>query len=394
MNDNLWIGTYADKKAEKVLINSGIFCSHDINVQRKLMEGLEENGYLFDSINMYVDLPKQRKLKRIFFNIDSRHIGVIDQAIPFVNIRHINRIEKTIRLIKAVKAWCEESQGKNVVMYSVTSYFLLAGLYLKRKYGVNTIVIIPDLPEYMRNSKNFIYRLLKRIDRVIIDYSLKRLDSMIFFSEHMRERLPVENKPYYVVEGVLNIDEEKYMDLVESRYKNDDKIVMLTGHLDLEEGIEDLLEAFSCIDGDEYKLWISGTGSGEQIIKQYCEKDKRITYYGYIDSYEEFLNTQRKAKVFVVMVRPTNPKSPYYFPSKIMEYMATGGIVACHKLKCIPSEYNNYLNYFEEGNISNTIKRLLDLDKSVVKEEGIKRIVFLKEKNSKNTAKKIIRLMK
>lgn len=63
------------------------------------------------------------------------------------------------------------------------------------------IVIVPDLPEFMSNNQSKLYRMLKKLDRHIIDYCLKRVDGLVLCSGHMREKLPVKDKPFAVMES-------------------------------------------------------------------------------------------------------------------------------------------------------------------------------------------------
>ena len=393
MNRNLWIGSYADKTTESEMIKGGAFVSSSVNLQRKLLQGLESDGFIFDSIAVYPALPKVAKGKRIEFSVEPRSAMAEDIIIPFVNFPIIHRFEKIIGLKREIKNWMRRTNGDNIVIYSLASYLLLGGVFAKKKYKKNVIVIVPDLPEYMSNNKSLLYKLLKKIDRKIINYCLKRLDSMVLFSEHMKERLPIQSKRFRVMEGVLSINDCKYLQQVNNRFNNDEKVIMLTGNLDIEDGVLELLKAFSGIDGAGYSLWITGTGNAHSIINQYTRKDPRIKYFGYIESYEEFLSIQCRAKVFALMVEPSHPKSSFYFPSKIMEYLVTGGIVLCNKLNCIPDEYDKYLHYFDKNNKTETIKKLLDIGRDEVKAEALDRICFLHEKTPDKQAKKIIDLL-
>lgn len=397
-NNCLLIGAIGDSKTVADLNGKGCNVSSGYNMQLKILDGLEKLGYYFDTITGHISPPNRLKNFIVNYNSQNRNTKVTDLSVSYINLPIFDRIMKRYKIGKAVKCWIRDKENAYILIYSLSSIFLLGGLDAKKKKrNCKMIIIVPDLPEYMSNKQDKLYRMLKKVDRYIIDYCLKKMDGFVLFSEQMREKLPMENKPFVVMEGIIqDVNREKYMEKIEKRANNFSKIIMLSGALDYEEGIATLLEAFSKINNSEYKLWLTGSGNAIDLISKYADADKRITYFGYIASYEAFSELQQKASVFVLMVPPTHPKAAYYFPSKIMEYLATGGIVACYKLPCIPDEYDQYLEYFE-GQADQVSKKLIELcevDMSIYKKKAEERYEFLGQKNSQEQMRKVEHLLK
>lgn len=397
-NEYLFIGAIADAEVERLLNSKGCKISTGNNVQHKMLEGLEKLGYYSDTITGHMTPKLARDTIIVDYNSENRSENVTDVSVSFLNLPLLDKLIKKVKIGKVAKYWIKRKKNPKIFVYSLTSGFLLAALQAKRKNSnCKIVVIVPDLPEFMSNNQSKLYRMLKKLDRHIINYCLKRVDGLVLFSERMREKLPVKDKPFVVMEGIiLDVNREEYMKKVEKRANDFSKTIMLSGALDCEEGILTLLEAFSKIEDTEYKLWLTGTGNAVDLINRYADADKRITYFGYIASYSEFLELQQKASVFVLMVPPTHPKAAYYFPSKLMEYLATGGIVACYKLPCIPDEYDEYLQYFS-GDAEQIGRQLTDLcktDPEVYREMAIKRYEFIKQKNSVGQMKKVEELVK
>lgn len=396
-NEYLFIGAIADAEIVQLLNSKGCKVSTGYNVQRKMIEGLEKLGHYSDTITGHISPPLARDTLIVDYKSKNRNENVTDVSVSFLNLPLIDKLIKKVKIGIAAKHWIKRKKNPKIFVYSLTSSFLLGALQAKRKNtNCKIVTIVPDLPEFMSNSNNKIYRLLKGIDGRILDRCLKKVDALVLFSEYMREKLPVQDKPFVVVEGIIqDVNHEEYMNKIEKRANNLSKTIMLTGALDYEEGILTLLEAFSKIEDREYKLWLTGTGNAVDLINKYADADKRIAYFGYIASYDEFLELQQKASVFVLMVPPTHPKAAYYFPSKLMEYLATGGIVACYKLPCIPDEYDEYLQYFS-GDAEQIGRQLTDLcktDPEVYREMAIKRYEFIKQKNSVGQMKKVEKLV-
>ena len=78
-----------------------------------------------------------------------------------------------------------------------------------------------------------------------------------------------------------------------------------------------------------------------------------------------------------------------------MEYLVTGGVVACYKLPCIPDEYDEYLQYFS-GDTEQIGKQLIDLcemDSEAYWEMAVRRYEFIEQKNSVGQMKKVEKLV-
>lgn len=392
-NEYLFIGAIADAEIVRLLNSKGCNVSTGYNVQRKMIEGLEKLGHYSDTITGHISPAIAVDTLIVDYKAENRNEYVTDIYVSFLNLPIVDKLIKKIKISKAAKSWIMGKKSPKIFVYSLTSSFLIGALAAKKKStNCKIIAIVPDLPEFMSNNNNKLYRLLKKIDRCIIDKCLKNVDAFVLFSDRMKEKINVDDRPYAVVEGIIrDIDKEKYFQIIEKRANDHKKIIMLSGNLDYEEGIQTLLEAFAKIEDSECRLWLTGEGNAVRLIQKYGEKDNRITYFGYIDSYNDFLELQQQAYVFVLMVSPKHQKSAYYFPSKLMEYLTTGGIVACYKLACIPDEYDQYLEYFYDDveEIGRQLMRLCNMESEAYKKKAIKQYEFIKGKSSEEQMKKV-----
>ena len=391
-NTHLFIGAIADSKTVRILNSQGCNVSTGYNVQRKMLDGLEELGVYSDTISAHVSPPNKRGNLIVNYVSENRNPHVTDVYVSFINFPVLDRIIKAIKVAKLAVEWSAEKEEAYICVYSLTSIFLLGALAAKRKNPkIHIVSIVPDLPEYMSNNQGKLYKLLKKIDRCIIDRCMDKVDGFVLFAEPMKDRLSIGEKPYTVFEGIVkDIGREAYLERVDQRAKNPQKIIMLSGNLDEEDGVCDLLHAFSKIPNSDYKLWMTGSGNAIETIKKFEKEDSRIQYWGYVDSYEKFLEMQQNAFLFVAMVPTKHPKSPYFFPSKIMEYLVTGGIIACHRLACIPKEYDDYLEYMDDDieSISRKLVELCEMDVEVYRKKAIERYQFIEQKTPKMQMKK------
>ena len=201
----------------------------------------------------------------------------------------------------------------------------------RRCPDLKAAVIVTDLPNQWGLAS---YRkgLMKKIE-----YAMGRekihlcsvFDGFVLLTEPMREVLPVGEKPFTVIEGLIlekELPEEK---------RQTENAVLYTGTLNRELGIAELLRAFEQM--PEVQLWLCS-----------AEKHPNIRYFGFV-SQEEALSLQGRAATLI------NPRSPeglytrYSFPSKTLEYLRSGRPTLCYALEGIPEEYGQYLIYGRSG---------------------------------------------
>jgi glycosyltransferase involved in cell wall biosynthesis len=402
MEKYLWIGAVGDKDYLTELVKLGCKQSTAYNVQDKLIQGIEKQNISIDTLSGHV-VPPYPKYKKI--TVSSRKWKRTNNSsnidVSFLNLPFINLYSKGRSLKKEALKWVKShiNNEKTIIVYSLHSPFLIA-VCAAKKYDnkIKVVGIVPDLPEYMNSKQSKLRAFLKKIDRSIINKCIKQFDGFVLFAEAMKDRLPISDKPYTVMEGILNIDYTDYVEKIKMKNFNSSKtVIMITGALSKEDGIELLLDAFSKINDKDYELWITGTGSGEKLIYNYCEKDHRIKFYGYLDSYEDFINLQKQANIFVAMVPPTNPKSKYFFPSKIMEYLVTGSPVIAFKLESIPREYNQHMYFFENTDtqsIANKIIEVSNISSETKREMAYQRYDLLNAKTKETQGEKILKFIK
>jgi glycosyltransferase involved in cell wall biosynthesis len=139
---------------------------------------------------------------------------------------------------------------------------------------------------------------------------------------------------------------------------------------------------------------ICGFGEAEKAILE--SQDKRIVYLGKVDR-KQALALQQRATVLVNPRQNTEEFTKYSFPSKTMEYLASGVPVVAYKLDGIPDEYDPYLNYVPDNSVealAGTIQKIINMSAEDRKEIGRRGQKFvLEEKNAQKQTKRILDLI-
>lgn len=373
------------------------FISHGSNVdiaahtfQRALLDGMKQHDIKIDVISTpYVSCYPKAKLLHINGGISNK--GIIIHSVPFTNIVGIKHLSKFLNIRKKLRQILTNNEDCRIVIYGIHSPFLLSLLGLKRDYKYKTCLIVPDLPEYMSEKKNILYIIAKSLDRIFINYGLKKIDSYALFSSLMTERLDI-CKPYTVLEGIY-----KNNDSCTQIPKSKHKVVLYSGNLDTRYGIMTLIDAFTTISDNDFRLWICGNGNSVSNILECTKKDPRIKYWGVLPR-EEVLKMQREATILVNPRRSSEAYTRYSFPSKTMEYLASGTPTIMAHLASIPPEYDPYIHYLEDESVEGLRKKIIEVA-SMTQEElksfGLKaREFILTKKNNYNQANKLISLLR
>ena len=133
------------------------------------------------------------------------------------------------------------------------------------------------------------------------------------------------------------------------------------------------------------------------IIKDYSKKDYRIQYLGLL-SRSEVISWQKKATVLVNPRHANEEYTRYSFPSKTIEYLASGTPIVMFRLGCMTEEYDSYIFYADSDTIEGLRDKLIEIcnmPKDDLKKFGERaRNFILTKKTPKAQCQKILNLMK
>lgn len=361
--------------------------------QNALVSGLD-NWFPEMRIITGIRVDNFPKVKKIYFKPEyfSHKNGEKkdDIFIGIVNLPLIKRVALFFDIRRNIKRMLKRDEQNVVIMYSMPSNQLLAVATL-RKYLHRTCLVVPDLPEFMSNKGGILRRIGKAIDRKIVDWSVKRIDTFALLSSHMPERLPIDGKKWVQMEGL-------YHDVFEvvAVEKEVHKVILYTGAMGERYGINDLIKAFLMIDDPDYRLWIRGNGASNDEIRDMEAKDKRIKYIPPMPK-KDLIELLQKATVLVNPVPRGQEFTRFFFPSKTMEYLASGTPVVMYHLDCMPKEYDEHIFYVTEESVKGLRDKLVEvceMDRKELKEKGEKAREFvLTKKNAIVQTKKIVELL-
>lgn len=272
-----------------------------------------------------------------------------------------------------------------VIVDGLNRVTALAGLLAAKVRGIPCIGIVTDLPDMLGESG---------LARKMANYTISKCSGYVLLTQAMNDRLNPEGKPYVILEGHADIAMgAKEPDLGK---KKQPRICLYAGGVSRQYGLENLTEGFRRADLPNARLHIYGPGDYVEELRKIAEEDPRVFYGGMLLS-SEVVDREMEATL-LVNPRPTNEEFvKYSFPSKTMEYMASGTPVLTTVLPGMPREYHPYVYLMEDETaegIGKALKAVLSQSDEVLFQKGNQaRRFILENKNNVIQGKKILDLL-
>lgn len=320
---------------------------------------------------------------------------LIIKYINLVNLLGIKTFIIMVTVFFETFKFCIKNKEKEsaILLGCLSFYTSFPSMIVSNIFKVKVFVMIPDIPKYAINyskTKNIIRSYLSKLSQELNKLVESKFDGYIFLTKYMDELLNSNKKPYIVMEGFVNKD---HLNQPEITFKEEKKIVMYAGTLHEKFGAKKLVEAFKLINIDDCELWIYGEGDYLKKIQEECVTSSNIKYKG-TKNKEEILKLERVVTL-LVNPRPSDEDfTKYSFPSKTVEYMASGTPLLTSKLPGIPEEYFQYVYTFESEEVDKMAKKIVEIisfPEDTLNHFGLKAKEFiLQNKNYTVQAKKII----
>lgn len=275
--------------------------------------------------------------------------------VSFNNIWGLRNFSRASSLKKAVRPFIEaEDPEKLILVYCTHTPFLEAAVYAKKQDPrIRICLYVPDLPNYMNLSANRsrFYDVAKAYDIAVMTKLMRDVDTFVLLTEQMKEALPVGDKPYRVIEGIITVDELERSRASSGRKQPHDTVdVVYTGKLNERFGVKNLVDAFCMIEDPTYRLVLCGRGDCEDHIREKSRSDSRIRYLGQVTA-DEARRRTGDADVLVNPRQNNEEYTKYSFPSKNIEYLLSGNLVVAYKLDGMPEDYRQFITLVKDNTL-------------------------------------------
>ena len=389
--------------AEKVATLQKMQMAEKISPAQKynglMIEGLKENGLNITAVSA---IPTNRTdSKKTKYKREVEKVSDVEFIyLPFINFPYLRQKTLHKNAKKEIKKLIKHFNNDCVIICDILNQSIsTAALKVGKKYNVPVLGIVTDVPGHRAGAKqkelNFIKRCISNYAQKKNIKNMVKYDAYLFLTEAMNDVVNKYSRPYIVIEGQSDAKmADRENALVD---KTIPKVLLYAGSIHKEYGIKRLTQAFLNSNVSGWELHIYGNGNYDKELRQIAEENETIKFFGVVSN-DEIVDKEIEASL-LVNPRPTDADFvKYSFPSKTMEYMASGTPLLTTKLPGMPKEYNDYVYLFEGESIEDMLDKLCEvLSFSAEEMHGkgtLAKKFILEEKNNVIQAKKLIEFIK
>lgn len=283
------------------------------------------------------------------------------------------------------RTYCTAKKDSVVVVDVLNRTAAFFAMLAARARGCRCLGIVTDLPDMLGGGKFY---------KAMANFTIRHCTDYVLLTELMNDYLNKSHKPYVVLEGHADVSMRNRVPSMEK--KGNQRICMYAGGVTRQYGVHNLIEAFRSIDVPNAVLHIYGPGDCVEMAKAAAAEDPRIFYGGMLLN-SEIVEKEMEATL-LVNPRPTFEEFvKYSFPSKTMEYMASGTPVLTTVLPGMPREYYPYVYFIEdqtpEGVARALEQTLANSDEELFQKGTAAREFVLDQRNNVVQAHKIIDML-
>ena len=391
------MGLFPEEYQEEILKDSLSGVQNAANkLQWAILEGLNHVEDMQTSVlNSLFIGSYPHKYKRAFipsfpFRVEGHERGM---NVGFLNLPGIKYVSKYRGLKKKLDQWVkrDSDEEKIIIAYAMTSPVVELLRYIKHKYpSVICILFVPDLPEYMDvTNKSLLYSIVKKRHISHLRRNIREIDGYVFLTDYMKEWFDGD-VCYTVIEGIYKAS----LDSSET-HADKEQVILYAGTLNEQYGVLDLVDAFLKTKEEGWTLELIGDGPLLSTLQQMAADHPGLVIRGLMPN-GEVLKRQKQASVLVNPRRGEQTFTKYSFPSKTIEYLASGTPMVGYRLPGIPNEYFEYMYEAspDKDGLANCLKRVMSLSEQQRNEFGLSAKHFIQtEKNAAKQCEKITELI-
>ena len=319
--------------------------------------------------------------------------GVKYKYIPFVNISVLKHLCLFLYAFVYVFFWGFKHRREKAIVCDVLSISVCMGALLASKInGVRSIGVVTDIYGLMvGNAKaSWIVKFATYLNQCYIS----SFDRYVLLTSQMNELVNPKKKPHIVMEALCDLSMANAN--VQNEEKSSPRTVIYAGGIHERYGLKMLAEAFVKANISDALLVYYGSGPYVEEFKKLCAEHPNLEYRGVAPN-EEIVAEELKATL-LVNPRPTTEEfTKYSFPSKNMEYMASGTPLLTTKLPGMPEDYYPHVYCFEAESVqgyADALRKVLSQPADILYAKGVQAKKFvLQNKNYAAQAQRVLGLL-
>lgn len=357
---------------------------------RLLLEGFANENFCYVETLSTIPVSPEIHKKRFWYLKSDRKNGVIYNYIPIINFPVLKNSIVFVYSFFKLLFWKfpENKSSDKIIICDVLSFSVSTAAQLAFKLrGISVTGLFTDIPGINVRRESVFKKIFNHFRLMLLNH----YDGYILLTRQMNGLVNRRKKPFIIMEGLADSTMAKVENTINNKFNN--KVIIYAGGLYERYGIKKLVEAFIKLNDNDIELNLYGEGPLIPFIKEIAKTDVRIQYKGVVPN--SVVVKDQIAATLLVNPRPSMEEfSKYSFPSKNIEYMASGTPLATTLLPGMPTEYLPYIYLFRDESVNGiylTLQELLEKSQKELNEFGLRAKEFILEnKNNIAQAKKIM----
>lgn len=333
---------------------------------RLLVSGLSKNGV---NISTLTSPPvNKRYSKKIFISLSAEvEDGIEYNYIPILQLPILKHFVVFFYTFFYVLRWSRKEKGRKVVICDALAVSTsLGALFASKISSITCAAVVTDIWGLMVSAKSKLSVVPSRLN----SWYVKKFDKYILLTYQMNEKVNPRGKPHIVMEALC--DNQMAEIKLDGIKKAQPRTLLYAGGIHERYGLKMLAEAFIRANIPNAKLVYYGSGPYVEDFINLCAQYENLEYRGVAPN-SEIVAEELSATLLINPRFSTEEFAKYSFPSKNMEYMASGTPLLTTKLPGMPDEYYPYIYMFENESIegyAETIRRIMELPESDLAQLG------------------------
>lgn len=286
--------------------------------------------------------------------------GVEGRKLPFVNTLVLKHASRFVACASVGTSALREWRPDVLLVHGVHSPFLFYARICRRLFGLPVAVILTDPPGVVLPTDSPLARRLKGLDISLVRMALSGFDGVVALTESLASHF-APGVAHLVMEGIVEVvpppaPEPQRVTTTRAIY---------AGGLSAAYGVGRLVDAVRALNRDDVTLSCFGRGELEDWITRVAEADQRIDPPRLV-SREQLLAEYAQSDL-LVQPRPVDQDFVRFsFPSKLLEYLASGIPVLSTRLPGIPADYEDHVHWADDDStegLQAALARVLSIPK-------------------------------
>jgi glycosyltransferase involved in cell wall biosynthesis len=323
--------------------------------QLNLLKGLSDAGM---AIEVLTQRPQQLfpRGSGIWYREGSVELspGLCARLVPFLNLPVLRPLTVGLWIVRAVYRLARTARPNPVVIctYNLTEPPGLFTLIAARLARVKAVAFMCDVhvPGTLIEDT-----WARRLDFALQRWLMPRFDGLIVVTDRIAQDF-APSLPYLRVEG--GVSSAMLVSGRRSPKREEVFTMVAAGSLHEGNGIAEILAAMRLLRDPRYRLQIAGVGPFEPAVRKAAAEDPRIEYHGLLP-FDAVQDLYASADILLNIRVTKKVDTAYFFPSKTMEYFASGVPVITTCPGNIREEYS-HLAFLLEDESAEALARTID----------------------------------